>query len=263
MPATELDLHRAPPIATLTLNRPFQHNAVSYAMWRDLPALCRALAADKAIRVVVVRGAGQQAFSAGGDIVEFQQHRSNRVEAEAYNARVQDALDALLALPQPTIALIHGFCVGGGLLLAAACDLRIAATTARFGLPVARLGFLITYPQLQRFVHLIGAAAVTDLLLTARLLGAPEAYHLRLCGALHPPEALDAAVAELAAGMAELSPHSQRLHKQMLQTVLHTPDLRELTAADVAAAAAIFDSADYAEGVAAFIAKRPPVFTGG
>jgi enoyl-CoA hydratase/carnithine racemase len=166
----------------------------------------------------------------------------------------------LLALPQPTIALIHGFCVGGGLLLAAHCDLRVAASSARLGLPVARLGFLITYAQMQRFVHLIGAGAVADLLLTARLVSAPEALGLGLCSQVHPPETLDAAVAELAGRMAELSPLAQRLHKQMLQSVLHKPDLAALTAAEVAAAAAVFDSADYREGVQAFIEKRPPRF---
>jgi enoyl-CoA hydratase/carnithine racemase len=258
----ELALTLAPPVATLTLDRPEQHNAVSYAMWRDLSAVCRELAAAPQVRVVVLRGAGRRAFSAGGDIVEFQEQRRDRAQAERYNAQVQEALDAVLTLPQPTIALLHGFCVGGGLLLAACCDLRIASDAARFGLPVARLGFLITYAQMQRFVHLIGAPAVADLLLTARQLTAQEALNLGLCSQVHPAETLDDAVADLAGSMAELSPLSQRLHKQMLQTVLHKPDLSTLSPDELAAAAAIFDSADYAEGVAAFVGKRRPRFTG-
>ena len=175
-------------------------------MWQALPDLCSRLAADTAVRVVICRGQGREAFSAGGDIVEFREQRSNRPQAEQYNRHVQTALDALLALPQPTIALIHGFCVGGGLLLAAHCDLRIASGSARFGLPVAKLGFLITYEQMQRFVHLLGAGAVADLLLTARLLGAEEARVLGLCSQVHPPETLDEAVESLAQRMAELSP---------------------------------------------------------
>ncbi len=262
MPMAEFELTIEAPLATLTLNRPEQHNAVSYAMWRELPAICGRLAADPAIRVVIVRGAGRAAFSAGGDIAEFREQRSNRTEAEHYNERVQLALDALLALPQPTVAAIHGFCVGGGLLLAAYCDLRIAADSARFGLPVAKLGFLITYAQMQRFVHLVGASATADLLLTARLLSAQEAVSLDLCSQVHPAETLDDTVISLAERMAQLSPLSQRLHKQMLQTVLHKPDLHQLSPDELAATAAVFDSQDYAEGVRSFLEKRPPQFSG-
>jgi len=258
----ELELAVDGPVATLTLNRPQQHNAVSYDMWRALPALCRRLAEDPTVRVVICRGQGREAFSAGGDIVEFREQRSDRRQAEEYNRHVQAALDAVLALPQPTIACIYGFCVGGGMLLAAHCDLRIAAGSARFGLPVAKLGFLITYEQMQRFVHLLGAGVVADLLLTARLLPAEEARTLGLCSQVHPAETLDEVVGGLAGRMAELSPLAQRLHKQMLQSVLHKPDLTALTAGELAAAAAVFDSADYREGVQAFIEKRAPQFVG-
>lgn len=259
---SELELTIEPPLATLVLNRPEQHNAVSYAMWRNLPDTCRRLAAAADVRVVILRGAGHAAFSAGGDIAEFREQRSNRKQAEHYNEQVQVALDALLALPQPTVAAIHGFCVGGGLLLAAYCDLRIAAANARFGLPVAKLGFLITYAQMQRFVNLVGTAAVADLLLTARLLGAQEALALGLCSQVHPAETIDDAVASLTERMVQLSPLAQRLHKQMLQTVLHKPDLRQLSPDELAATAAVFDSQDYAEGVRSFIEKRPPLFSG-
>jgi enoyl-CoA hydratase/carnithine racemase len=258
----ELEVAVEPPLAILTINRPQQRNAINFAMWQALPGICRELANNERVRVVICRGAGQAAFSAGGDIGEFVQQRSNRRQAEQYNEQVQEALDALLALPQPTIALIHGFCVGGGLLLAAYCDLRIAADDTRFGLPVAKLGFLITYAQMQRFVQLAGAATIADLLLTARLLTAQEALTARLCSQVHPAEALDGAVLDLAERMAQLSPLSQRLHKQMLQKVLHTPDLSQLSPADLAAAAAVFDSEDYAEGVRSFVEKRPPIFGG-
>ena len=127
-------------VATVTINRPEQRNAINYAMWHALPELCARLDADRDVRVVIWTGAGDAAFSAGGDISEFVEHRSNAAQTRVYNEVVAQALDAVLALSKPTIALVKGYCVGGGFILAAYCDLRIAAENAQFGLPVARLG---------------------------------------------------------------------------------------------------------------------------
>jgi len=256
----ELHLTIHDQIAIVTITRPEQHNAITYAMWQALPELCQRIDADDNVRVIIWRGAGEEAFSAGGDIAEFREHRSNRSQAVAYNACVQAALDGMLALRKPSIALVKGYCVGGGFILAAHCDLRIAADNAHFGLPVARLGFLITYPQMQRFVQMFGAAVVSDLLLTARLLAAPQALAAGLCSQVHPLATIDDAVLRLAQTMTRLSPLTQRWHKAMLQTVLHKPDLSLLTAAELAVVDAMFDSADYAEGVRAFIEKRSPRF---
>lgn len=256
----ELQLTITNRVATVTINRPEQHNAINYAMWCALPALCAELEANDDVRVVIWRGAGEGAFSAGGDIGEFEAHRANVTQAQNYNAKVSTALESVLALAKPNIALVKGYCVGGGFILAAYCDLRIAADNARFGIPVAKLGALITYEQMQRFVHLIGAGATLDLLLTARLMHAEEALEAQLCSQVHPLDAIDEAVDKLTTRMAHLSPMTQRAHKRMLQSILHKPDLAQLTAAELAVLDASFDSADYAEGVRAFVEKRAPKF---
>ncbi|MCB0131969.1 MAG: enoyl-CoA hydratase/isomerase family protein, partial [Caldilineaceae bacterium] len=240
-------------IAVITINRPAQRNAVNYAMWCAIPGLCARLETDATVRVIIWQGAGDEAFSAGGDISEFREQRSNAAQTKAYNERVSTALDAVLALSKPTIALVKGFCVGGGFILAAYCDLRIAADNAQFGIPVAHLGMPITYSQMQRFVHLIGAGATLDLLLTARRMSAPEAREAQLCSQIFPLAEIDAAVHGLAQSMTRLSPLAQHTHKRMLQTILHKPDLGALTPEERAWVDDSFDSADYAEGVQAFL----------
>ncbi len=258
----ELLLHMNEGVATLTLNRPQQHNAITYAMWRALPDICQQLDADPAVRVIIVRGAGEDAFSAGGDIGEFAWQRGNRTQAMDYNAHVDAALDAVAGLGKPSVALIKGHCIGGGLMLACACDLRIAAANARFAMPVGRLGNVVTYPELKRFVDLMGPGATADLFLSGRPLNATEAQTLGLCTQVHPPEAIENAVGDLCRRMAGFSPVSQREHKRMLQLLLRQPDLRQLTTEEVERQTLVFDSADYAEGTRAFMEKRTPQFTG-
>lgn len=258
----ELLVERAGGVATVTINRPEQRNAINDAMWGAIPALCAELERDPAVRVAVWRGAGDDAFSAGGDIAEFARQRSNRAQAEAYNARVDAALAALLRLGKPTIAAIKGYCMGGGLMLACHCDLRIAAANARFAIPVARLGAVITYPEMKRFVDLLGASVPADLLLTGRTVDAIEAHVIGLCNQVYPLEALDRALADLAARMVKAAPLAQSTHKQMLQALLSKPDLGALTDAERDLPGRVFDSADYAEGTRAFLGKREPRFDG-
>lgn len=259
----DLRVERSNGVATVTINRPEQRNAINSAMWGEIPALCADLERDPAVRVVVWRGAGDEAFSAGGDIAEFAWQRSNRAQAEAYNARVDEALACVLQLGKPTVAAIKGYCVGGGLMLACHCDLRIAAGNARFAIPVARLGAVITYAEMKRFLDVLGGNVLADLLLTGRTVDAVEAHVVGLCHQVYPLEALDRAVADTAARIAALAPLTQRTHKQMLQTLLRTPDLRRLTAAEYELPGNVFDNADYAEGTRAFLEKRQPRFSGG
>ena len=151
---------------------------------------------------------------------------------------------------------------GGGLLLATHCDLRIAAENAQLGMPVAKLGTALEYRQIQRFDHLIGASATLDLLLTARLLTAEQAQQIGLCTQIFPLESIQQEVKALVKRMSHFAPLVQAWHKQMLQTVLHKPDLADLTSEEAALPATCFDSADYAEGVSAFLEKRRPHFCG-
>ncbi len=249
-------------VATLTINRPAQRNAVTLDMWRSLAEIAARLDQDSSVRVVVVTGTGDEAFSAGGDISEFSEKRRDPWQAKIYNGRVELALKSLARLSKPTIALVKGYCVGGGCMLAAHCDLRISADNAVFGMPVAQLNTLVGYRELQRFVHLIGLGATLDLLLTARLVPANEAQAIGLCSQVYPLAEIDSQVAELTARMVNFAPLAQRWHKQMIQTLLRKPDLHDLTPDEGMLPDAIYDTEDYAEGVAAFLGKRAPVFRG-
>lgn len=249
-------------VATVTLNRPAQRNAINYDMWCQLIEVCSRLETDPQVRVVVFRGMGEEAFSAGGDIREFMARRSDPWHAKIYNGKVEMALAGILRLTKPTIALVKGYCVGGGCELAVHCDLRIAAENAIFGMPVAKLNTLIGYGEMQRFVEIIGVGHTLDLLLTARLVDAPEARSMGLCSQIHPLDTVDAVLDDLTAGMVDLAPLAQRWHKQMLQTVIHKPDLLDLTPDEAMLPDEIFNTQDYGEGVRAFLEKRKPSFKG-
>ncbi|HST49719.1 enoyl-CoA hydratase/isomerase family protein [Jatrophihabitans sp.] len=239
------------PVATLSINRPAKRNALTVAMWRRLAEVCAQLDADPAVRVLVVTGAGPS-FCAGADI-------SSLSEDEAVLKSVVSAAErALRNLPMPTIARISGHCFGGGNQIAVACDLRVADTTASFGVPPARLGVIYPVSSTRALVELVGPAAAKRLILTGQPIDAAQALRIGLVEQVVAPDELDAAVAELVAAILPLAPMTQVAGKELVNLI-----------ADGGDADAAFEewtarwrlSADGVEGPRAFLARRPPVFS--
>ena len=255
-------LERSGAIATVIFNRPQRRNAITYEMWHQIQRILLDLKADSQVRVIVFRGAGEEAFSAGADISEFATHRNNAAKAGLYNAAFDGAMDMAEAVGKPTICLIKGACVGGGCEFTTACDVRIAADNARFGVPIARLGLPVGFREMRRLVRLIGPAKTMELLLTAELIPATEAYRLGLVNHVVPLQEVDAFTYALAEKIAALAPVVHRVHKEILQIVLENPALHGLSPAQQALAVLPFDTEDFQEGWRAFLEKRPPRFQG-
>lgn len=258
----ELLLERDGTVATLTLNRPEQRNAISYDMWVRLPELFAEVDADDAVRAVVLTGAGEKAFSAGADIKDFEETRSTPERARNYRHAVHAACDALNALSKPTIAAIRGYCLGGGLELAVCADLRIASSDAQLGLPAAKRGIAVSHAHLDRLLRLTGPGDAAYFMLTGRSVSAERALAAGVVSVVVDGDALMEEARTLAEEIASLSPVSHRTHKQVIR------DLLEFGAADQVPPekASILDGAeaseDFMEGVRSFREKRPPNFPG-
>ena len=249
-------------VGTITLNRPGQHNAIDFESWGLLRDAALRLGADDEVRVVVLTGAGEKAFSAGADIKDFPAHRSNRTLARAYAEAFEGALDAVEQTPKPVICMIRGICVGGGCELSMAADLRIAATGSTFGVPVAKIGVLVGYNEMRRLLHLVGPGHAANLLLTARRVDEQEALRIGLITEVVPAERLVEHTYGLAREMASYAPLTQSGHKRIVRTVLANPGLNGLTDEERALPLSIFDTEDGQEGYRAFMEKRPPRFRG-
>lgn len=258
----EIIVERRNTIATVTLNRPTQRNAISYHAWLELQRITQKLDTDTEIRVVVFTGSGDDAFSAGADIKDFDRNRADSAKAKVYAEAFDGALEAIDHLSKPTISLIKGFCVGGGCELALATDIRIAADNSQFGIPIARLGILLGYREMQRLANLVGSGNATYLLLSGRLIDAQSALRI---GLIHNVVILDDirdVTYDLASEMAALAPLSHKHNKQILRTILSNPSLAGLTPTEKDLPFTNFDSEDFQEGYAAFLEHRTPVFRG-
>ena len=240
-------------VARLTLTRPRTRNAMTQAMWAALPEVLAEAAGDDAVRALVVTGAGG-AFSAGADIGEFAQVYADADSAAAYNATVRAGVAALRDLPRPVIAAIAGPCVGGGVALALACDLRMAAADAVFAVPPARLGIAYSPADTALLVQAVGPARAKDLIFSARRVPAPEALSMGLVDRLADDPL--AAATDHAAALAELSPASIRQAKATINAL--APATTD--PAIVAGFTALFSGPDFAEGRAAFLERRAPRF---
>jgi enoyl-CoA hydratase/carnithine racemase len=261
VPVTDaLRVTRDGPIATLVLNRPEKHNAITREMWGALPGLLAELDRDGGVRVLVIRGEGEAAFASGADISEFGRVRADIDTARAYSVLVDAAERALANFPRPTIAMIHGFCVGGGLELALACDVRWASRTARFGITAARLGIVYSVGATRRLAGVVGPSHARDLLYSGRLVDAEAAHTMGLVNTVCEPQSLAAETYAYARVLAEQAPLSQRGAKLLLQ---HLVGESRMTDAElVAVVERAYDSEDYREGVRAFLDRRTPRFRG-
>jgi enoyl-CoA hydratase/carnithine racemase len=253
----ELRFAIADGIARVTFDRPQARNALSFAMYEGLAVCCAAVDADPSVRVLILTGAGTEAFAAGTDIAQFRDFTGPE-DALAYEARIERVLGALEACRVPTIAAIAGACTGGGCAIAACCDLRIAAPNARFGFPMARtLGNCLSLANIARLAALLGPARVIELLYTARLVPAEEARSIGLVTELAPTvEALPERAAALAALVAGHAPLTLRATKEAVRR------LRGSTEAADDIVLSCYLSQDFREGMEAFLAKRQPVWRG-
>jgi enoyl-CoA hydratase len=249
------------PVGWMIFNNPERRNAVSLDMWQAIPAIVEAFEADPSVRVIVLKGAGDKAFISGADISQFEQQRNSPEAVARYEEISVGATTRLAQSRKPTIAMIHGFCIGGGVGVALACDLRIAAENARFAIPAARLGLGYRWSGVKKLVDLVGPAYAKEIFFTARQFSAAEAFAMGLINRVVPEAELASFVRGTCATIAENAPLTIEAIKGVVEELAKPP--AELDRARCEALVArCFGSADYTEGRRAFMEKRKPVFQG-
>jgi enoyl-CoA hydratase len=248
-------------VGIMTFNNPEKHNAVSYEMWEAAEVILEDFAADPEVRVIVLTGAGGKAFVSGADISKFESERASLEATQRYNTLIDRLYDRIYTIDKPTIAMIRGYCIGGGLNLAICCDMRFATPTSRFALPAAKLGLGYGYSGLRKYVETLGPAVTKEIFFTGRQIGAEEALRWGMLNHVVADDALEQTVMDTANVIADNAPLTIKGIKISTVEVLRDPANRDLGRA-AEAVAACFASQDYIEGRQAFMAKRKPNFTG-
>ena len=248
-------------VGWLIFNNPGKLNAISLEMWEAALEAMADYAADPAVRVMVVTGAGGKAFASGADISKFKDERQEAEAVARYQATTQKAYSAIQAMPIPTIAMVRGYCIGGGTAAAICCDIRVCTENAKFGIPAAKLGLGYGLNRAQPLVDLVGPAYAKEMFFTGRQCDAREAEKMGLVNRVVADDALEATVEEMAATIAGNAPLTVRCAKLVVGEALKDVAERDVAATE-RAVAACFASNDYKEGQAAFMEKRKPRFTG-
>jgi enoyl-CoA hydratase len=257
----EILVSRDRAVATVALHNPPKLNALTVAMWRALKDAVDALSADDEVRCIVLRGSGRDAFAAGADIAEFATERNDEAQGRVYHEEyVYGALKAVGECRHPTIAMIHGPCVGGGLEIASQCDIRVSGESGRFGVPINRLGFAIAYSELEAILPVVGRAAALEILIEGRVWNADEAFAKGLLTRVVPDDALEREAYASAQRIAEGAPLVARWHKQFVRRL--TPGPEPLTEDERRENFAYFRTEDYRIGYDAFLSKKRPKFVG-
>ena len=248
-------------VGYITFNNPEKHNAVSIEMWDALEKILDEFRSSKDIRVIVLNGAGGKSFVSGADISKFDKERSSKEAVLSYNKRTQKVYELLETFPKPTIAMIDGYCIGGGLNLAVCCDIRICSEKSKFAMPAAKLSLGYPFSSIKRLFEVMGPGMAKHFMFTADKISASEALACGLVQKLVSEENIETYVRDYALTISQNAPLTIKAMKQIGIEILKNPDERDLLLCDQLASAC-FDSEDYKEGRKAFMEKRKPNFKG-
>ena len=246
-------------VATVTINRPERRNAMDRSSWQSLADIFDDLSRDTGLRCVIVTGAGGKAFGSGNDISEFETDRSNARQAKQYGILMHGTIQALKSMPHPTVAMIHGICVGGGLEIAGLCNIRICGESSRFGAPIAKLGLVMAYQEIGALKELVGPGRALEILLEGRIMGSAEAERMGIVSRVVPDVQVTEEAMATAQRIAAGAPLVHRWHKKFLDRLA---DPVPLTDAELDEGFDCYDTDDFRVGYQAFLDKRKPKFTG-